>query len=418
MTAWVQQLFFVVLALSATGGASGATTAAADPGGPWRAPEVVQIPVPDFAGADAIWGATGRDRRGHVWFAVCTRNAEYPSARLFEFVPGSGEVIARGDVLAALKQCRLYRPGLNQRKIHSKIVQAADGYLYFASMDEQGEDQNSGKPPIWGSHLWRLRPPENRWEHLMAAPEGLIAVACGGGRVYALGYFGHRLYQYDCATGRVRSVLVGAIGGHVSRNLLSDGRGHAYVPRVKVGRRGPVATLVEFDESLRQVGEVPLKRYFRGRPAGSHGIIGFQTLPDGSIAFLTHNGHLSLLRPSAEGPAGLTDLGWFHPRGSSYSASLFLDSTGRFLMGVARKDDPYEWVVYDLKARASKAFAFALDASGGPANPSPRRRGPLSRAMLYGSETRDDAGNCYVVGARRRSGGGFRPILLQVRPGR
>ncbi|KPK81552.1 MAG: hypothetical protein AMJ81_10505, partial [Phycisphaerae bacterium SM23_33] len=200
-------------------------------------PRVVPIAIPEFTGAKAIFGATGRDRRGHVWFGVCAYPEKDPSARLFELVPGSGKVIDRGDVVSQLKACGLHRPGEGQAKIHSRIVQAADGCLYFASMDEQGEDQGTGKLPVWGSHLWRLRPPEGKWEHLMAAPEGLIAVAGTGRRIYALGYFGCKLYQYDCATGRRRSVDVEAIGGHVSRNILSDRRDHVYVPRVRRGER-------------------------------------------------------------------------------------------------------------------------------------------------------------------------------------
>jgi len=371
-------------------------------------PIVKRIAIPDFPGAHAIWGATGQDRRGHIWFGVSAAAAvELPSARLFEFVPATGELINRGDVVGELKRCGLHRPGEGQMKIHSKIVQADDGHLYFASMDEQNEDLRSLKLPTWGGHLWRLRMPENKWEHLLTTPEPLMAMAGAGRCVYALGYFGHVLYQYDCKTGRIRSVKVGAVGAHISRNFFTDRRGHVYVPRVKAAAGPASATLVEFDSSLREIAETPMDQYIRGHPTHTHGIIGFQPLKDGSIAFLTHTGCLYLLKPSADGPAKLTSLGWFYPRGSCYTPSLFTDPDNRRLMGLAERYGRYDWVIYDLELRQSAVVAFTL-------------RGPKPlwhrRTLLYGSVVRDKAGNFYVGGMAPREDEGFEPILLQVQP--
>ncbi|KKL99916.1 hypothetical protein LCGC14_1809660, partial [marine sediment metagenome] len=108
-----------------------------------RAPRVVEISVPDTPGGNAIFGAIGRDSGGHVWFAVSAKHVEDPSAHLFEYDPASGKLIDRGDVVSAMKQCGVYRPGDRQMKIHSRIVQAADGHMYFSSMDEEGEDVSS-----------------------------------------------------------------------------------------------------------------------------------------------------------------------------------------------------------------------------------------------------------------------------------
>lgn len=58
---------------------------------------------------------------------------------------------------------------------------------------------------------------------------------------------GHMLYQFDCETGEIRSLRVGAVGGHISRNLLSNDRGHVYVPRLTYkGAAELAASLVEF----------------------------------------------------------------------------------------------------------------------------------------------------------------------------
>lgn len=88
-----------------------------------QAPTLVPIEIPQFPGSHSIWGATGRDNRGHVWFGVSATGVEIPSAHLFELVPETGEVIDRGDVVSQLKRSGVYRAGEGQMKIHSKIIQ-------------------------------------------------------------------------------------------------------------------------------------------------------------------------------------------------------------------------------------------------------------------------------------------------------
>ncbi len=391
-----------------------AAASRADPAPTASAPaglSVVRVPLPEIPDADAIWGATGRDARGHVWFGVSSHAAVEPSARLVEYVPATGKAVDRGDVLSQLKACGRYRQGMGQAKIHSKICQAGDGNLYFTSMDEQGEEHETDTPPTWGSHLWRLRPGGGKWQHVMAAPEGLIAAAAAGRTVYALGYFGHVLYAYDVRTGRSRSVKVGADGGHVSRNIFTDARGHVFVPRLRWTGWGEDATttLVEFDPQLREVGRRPVAHYGGWYPLDVHGIIGFQPLGKAGIAWTTHRGRLYLVRPPAgKGPAGMDDLGWFHPGGDSYASSLFDDGAGR-LVGVTRRRGRLEWVEYDLKTRKARAVPFEIT------HPRPE---PIVGTMLYGSVTRDDAGNYYVVGAEGHRHGAYDPLVLQVRPHR
>src|SRR4051794_27234209 len=43
------------------------------------------LPLPDLPGAQAVWGATGRDDRGNVWFGVSAAMGGQASARLFEY---------------------------------------------------------------------------------------------------------------------------------------------------------------------------------------------------------------------------------------------------------------------------------------------------------------------------------------------
>ena len=369
-----------------------------------QAPTVKMFTPPDFWGSYAIWGATGNDKRGHVWVGV-TSNDEggSGSAHLWEFDPDVGAFADRGNVVAELERLRLRRPRETQMKIHSRIIEAQDGYLYFSSMDESGEADDGSKLPTWGGHLWRLRSP-GRWEHLAATPEALIAVATAGPYVYAEGYFNHVLYQFDTKTRKMRSVTVGSAGGHVSRNFFVDARGHAFVARVTEVGKKLSAFLVEYDPNLTELGASPLAEYFEKGRDDSHGIVSVSPGPDGSWYFATGKGRLYQMVPAAAGPATVTDLSWFHPAGSRYVASMFRDEQSGVLYGAAMPSN-YGGQQFDWVRRVPNGPATAATFPYGEAPQFP------GGALLYGSMTHDNAGRFYVVGTMN-----YKPFVLQVTP--
>jgi hypothetical protein len=369
------------------------------------------LPLPEFPGRTAIWGATGRDHRGHLWFGVSASGVPQASARLLEYDPAADTLQLRGDVVGELRRAGLLRSGEGQMKIHSRIVQGEDGHLYFTSMDEEGEATDGSRLPTWGSHLWRLRLPERRWEHLRAVREALIAVATAGRWVYALGYFDHVVYQYDVRSGTVRSTTVGSLGGHISRNFFCDIRGHVYVPRPDQGPGGtPTVALMELDTDLRKVHETPIDHYTVSRDDDSHGLTGVQPLADQSVAFVTDQGYLYRVVPRPGQAAQVEDLGWFHPQGRRYVASLFTSDGRQHLMGMtyhnAAGGRQYEWLVFDLNARTSTATPMILPAGSGRV---------LTNVDWYGSISRDDQGGCYLGGYYMVGDRGH-PLLLQVKP--
>ena len=376
--------------------------------------DIVGFPV--YTGANAIWGATGQDSRGHIWFGVSGAGAPW-SAHLYEYDPQSGTATDRGSVMEELTRAGVLGNTAAQEKIHSKIVQAEDGFLYFSSMNESDEDPATNRLPTWGGRLWRLSTRENRWEHLMSTPEALIAVGTGGRYVYALGYFGHVLYQFNTTTGAKKRVEVGSVDGHISRNFLVDRRGHAFVPRIAAAmqdgaRRGTRVSIVEFDTLLNEVASTPIdpNQYFGGRNTEqSHGIVGLQTMDDGVIYFTSDAGQLFRITPPAAtargtaeaGPAAVTPVGWIHPDGPSYAASLFTpDGKTRLTTLTRRAQGTWEWISctrsLDSCDRSSLAVT-GLDAAG------------LDRALLYGSATRDARGGHYLVGMLS-----YRPLVLRV----
>ena len=366
-------------------------------------PKVSLIQVPDFEGAFAIWGAVGRDSRGHIWFSAASHNVPRQSGRLFEYNPDDQKVTLRGDILDELARVGLGQPGQQQPKIHTKFCQGEDGHLYFASTDDPPPGGDLTKPPRWGSHFWRLN--AGRWEHLRAFEQGTLALAGNGRWMWMLGYPNHTLTQYDCRTGNVRSIEVGSVEGHCSRNLLCDFRGHAYVPRLKmVSSNHAEHTLVEFDESMREVRQHPLPHYQNGAASACHGIIAAQPLADGAIAFTTHAGRLFRLDP-ARGVSELHDLGWFHPEGKSYASSLFAFSGEKFLVGAAQRENRWVWVCHNLENGKSRELPLDL--------PLPARWS-AEDAFIYGCATRDNQGNCYLVGGFRGESGVRVPVVLKT----
>jgi len=84
------------LSAMAAGMALGGGDCAGPPGAattvPSRPPRVVRVPVPDTPGSNAIYGAIGTDRNGHIWLGVSSKHTETPSAHLYQYDCKSGQV--------------------------------------------------------------------------------------------------------------------------------------------------------------------------------------------------------------------------------------------------------------------------------------------------------------------------------------
>ena len=143
------------------------------------------------------------------------------------------------------------------------------------------------------------------------------------------------------------------------------------MPRLKEAAAGQAlaATLVELDASLREASETPIAHYSLSTNDDSHGIVGFQPLADHSLVFATDRGWLYRVTPHDDRPADVTGLGWFHPLGEAYVASMFTYDGRDVLMGASRRqfnhDDRYEWLVYNLSWKSSIAVPMPLPWEGG-----------------------------------------------------
>jgi len=378
-----------------------------EPSDPFHEPQVRELKLPTIPGAESIWGSTGRDSRGHIWIGVSTRRPG-TGAHLLEFNPKTDSVKDYGSVIDQLRRSGLYEEGAGQIKIHSKIVQAADGWLYFASTDEEGEDFATSTLPKNGGHLWRIYPGNKNWEHLFAAPEAIIAVSGVGRFIYALGYWDHVLFQHDTRTKQTRRIVVGSADGHVSRNFLADDRGHAFVPRITKRADGTYnAALIEYDEQLNEIGSTGLQ-YYLGKepPEDNHGIVGIAYLPDRRMMFTTHLGQVYEITPVEGGPARVTAMGWMHPEGEAYAPGLYALGGKMWLAGITQRGRIFDWVVRNFSVIPPRSLAFRI------------ALGSLKDVLLYGSITTDDLGRIYAVGWTAEGRGVFRPLVLMLTPAR
>ncbi len=374
---------------------------------------VQRVIVPTLDITEVIWGATGSDQDGNIWFGVSGDSKQFTSARVYQISTSQGWLTEVGSVLPELEKQGLLRKGESQQKIHSKFVEAEDGYLYFTSMDEKGEAGDGSQLPTWGSHLWRIHPAHPEFEHLATVPEDLIAVSGGGEWIYCLGLFDHILYQWSVQAKELKKVRVGSVGEHISRNFLTDHRGHAFVPRVTyfgdplISPDNPLGKtpnidveLIEYNTMLQEIGRTPLENYLTDSYWTSHGIVGFSNLNDNSIVFSTSQGFLYRILPqSAEAAAQVLSLGWIHPDGSAYAPSLFELSGGRSVGSVVKRGDEFEWVEFDLNSHRSTVFPF----------PVPPSIASSKDLLLYGSQTRDQFGAFYVVGRVHST-----PVMLRI----
>ncbi len=361
------------------------------------------IPLPHADDANAIWGSTGRDDEGRIYLGASSPPDRDGTAYLYQYDPVSSAVELQGDTVGQLKRLGLHRRGMGQNKLHSKFYHANDGYIYFSSFDEQGEDKDTNS--VWGGMLWRKKPDDKNWQHLLTTPEALIAVNIGGNYVYALGYWDHVLYQFNTRSEQVKRVVVGSISGHVSRNFLVDSQGHAYVPSISQNSAGEIsAYLNEYDTSLNLVTAYPMPSYTSPKMSKHHGIVGYTSMRNENIIFTTSEGGLYLLDLFARPDERLQFKGMMHPEGEAYIPSLFPLDGNNLVVGVARSPRAkrgYEWIVYELKTEFAATYKLHIDDWKIP--------------RLFGTHTRDDSGNFYLVGrGKRGEDAGYRPVVLSV----
>lgn len=367
-------------------------------------PRIKEVPLPEIDSVDAIWGATGRDDEGNIYIGMSSHGGDYGSAYLYQLEPKTERLIAQSDVITQLKLNNVYRNGMRQNKLHSKFYQADDGYIYFSSFDEGGEAE--GINPTWGGNLWRKRPHDLNWEHLLATEEALVAVNTNGRYVYALGYWNHVLYQYDIKTSNISRITVGSVKEHVTRNFLVDELGHAYIPELVMNDFNEIQIqLVEFDEKLNKVGSYFMPSYKNDDISSHHGIVAYTTMRNGDIYFTTADGGLYQISPFEKGEQKLRYKGMMHPEGEAYIAFLSPVDGINLIRAISKRklsENKFEIesLSYEVNLNLTHVKKLPLI--------------DINKPLIYGSNTRSNNGDSYMVGWKKAKKSGYSPLLLRI----
>jgi len=379
---------------------------------PFATPSLDEIPITlpvEAENTSAIWGATGRDDEGNIYFGVSTHGIakgygnDSRTAYLYQYNPETLQTVLQSDVITELKRAGLYREGIGQNKLHSKIYQANDGYLYFSSFDEAGEDE--GVNPTWGGHLWRKKPHLLEWEHILSTEEALIAVNTNGRYVYTLGYWNHVLYQFDTQTQNLTRVVVGSVSTHISRNFIVDENGQAFVPYLKENDYNELEVyLNHYDTNLKLIAAYPMPDYQHKKIKNHHGIIGYTSMENGDIYFTTYDGDLYQISLLETGQNKLRYKGKLHPEGRSYIPSLFTFNGLDYLVAIGKprkKKAKLQWIVYDIKSEESVYVNM--------------KTADLNSPLYFGTLTKDNNGRFYIGGRAKKQRKNM-PSLISITP--
>lgn len=370
----------------------------------FKPPYFSSLSLPPEENGAASWGATGRDDLGNVYFGVSTYTSVHNTAFLYQLNPSTQKVVFQGDVVTQLKKTGFYSDGVSQNKLHSKFYQADDGYIYFTSFDETGESASKGILPTYGSHIWRKKPNNPDWEHLLATKEALIAINTDGRYIYSLGYWNHVLYQFDTLTSRFNRITVGSVAGHISRNFLVTSTGNVFVPKVDLlPDKSLMINLMEYDHELNLMDTHPLEHYSSGNYNSDHGIISYTNMKNGDIYFITSIGALYRISKTTNSKHNVHFISFIGEGNESggYFPSLFsLDGEG-FLVGFGRlpNKEHYSWFIHELSTQVTVTYDVAEF---------------NNKFLLYGSVTKDNFGNMYVVGVDLNIRSKSVPKILQL----
>ena len=136
--------------------------------------------------------------------------------------------------------------------------------------------------------------------------------------------------------------------------------------------------------------------------AGHHGIVGYTSMESGNILFTTSDGGLYEINVFSTSEDKLSYKGMMHPEGKAYIPSLFPLDGKNLIAGVGRVAGKkgYYWIIYELKSRYAATYKLNTD--------------DIMRPLFYGTLTRDNDGNFYLVGGRKKNEGGTGPILAVI----
>ncbi len=107
--------------------------------------------LPGFSN-HSVWSGLGKASNGRVYIAVSNHQRPGGNVALYRYDPVSDEMVTLGDIKAISSAVGNWMTNESQYKVHTFLLEHADGYLYLAS------DDSDPTPFLRGAHLYRIDP--------------------------------------------------------------------------------------------------------------------------------------------------------------------------------------------------------------------------------------------------------------------
>ena len=330
---------------------------------------------------------------------------------LFDYDVANGKMTNNGSI-SDLGHLRDYQW---QAKIHSKITEGADGYMYFATDGgESKEEYLMDHPAGYAGGFFMKWHPQTK--NLVNLGTGMqyesikdIDIDPETGKIYAVTYPQAHFLVYDPVKNSMRDL--GRLGSsHVPRVVFTDWWGNCYY----VDWRQRLVKYEKDSDSLVFAREsLPA---FPGTP-GSKIITGVTAFAKdeakGVIYLITYGAKLIAFYPEKEGIGKVKDLGGVIDTGKGdawgpYVPNLNLGKNGKLYYIIGGHDN------YLIK---NKTLLVECDPATG--KKTILREYPITEITeATGCDTRDKDGNLYFAARRNPSGVGdsTRPFMIQFNP--
>jgi hypothetical protein len=107
--------------------------------------------LPGFSN-HSIWSGLGLASNGRIYFAVSNHQQPGGNAAVYRYDPYADQMVTLGDIEAISSATGNWMTDESQYKVHTFLLEHADGKLYFAS------DDHDPTPFLRGAHLYRIDP--------------------------------------------------------------------------------------------------------------------------------------------------------------------------------------------------------------------------------------------------------------------
>ena len=366
------------------------------------------IEYPDFPEAHSTWGSIGYNPVSNTVHIGVTNHANHIG--LYTFAPEQNAMKLNGFI----RDMANLRPFQWQGKIHSKIVAAPDGSVYFSTDGgESREEYLMEHPQGYAGGFFMKYDPKSGLKNLgIGMPyESLkdVDIDPKTGVLYGVTYPQAHFLVYDPAKNHLRD-LGRLASSHVPRVLFTDWWGNCYYVDWRqrlVKYEKDKDSLVFARESLPAFPGTPGSKIITGVTAYA------KDEAKGIIYLITYGAKLIAFHPEKTGIGKVEDLGGVIDTGNAaawgpYVPNLNIGSNGKLYYIIGGHGN------YVLKDKT-----VLVEYDPGTGKKTILREYPTTAITeATGSDIRDKDGNLYFAARRNPTGKGdsTRPFLIQFNP--